>query len=289
MNPLPSNIRELADFFKKNLLGLYESNEVESLFSIVFEHEFGIKPFQVRVNPGKKVTAKEVNEIIRIIEELKRYKPVQYITGKMEFYNTKIRVNPSVLIPRPETEELVQWIINECYSNQLLNILDIGTGSGCIAIALAKNLKNAKVEACDISGEALELAANNARENEVNIRFYKMDILTDLGKNRPFSYDIIVSNPPYVTESEKRHMNKNVLDYEPVQAIFVQDEDPLLFYEAIAEFGQRYLENEGHLFLEINEAFGTMTRDLLKDNGYTDIELKKDIHLKNRMIHARKR
>jgi len=220
-----------------------------------------------------------------IIMELKTGKPLQYVLGYTEFYGLRFVVNPATLIPRPETEELVEWILNSVDKTKSISILDIGTGSGCIPITLKKNLPHAHISAIDISHEALQTAKINAELNEVEIDFLEADILKDL---QPITHNLqlIVSNPPYVTPTDKTQMHVNVVDFEPHTALFVPQEDPLLFYKAIADFAITNLSTDGLLFLEINESYGQETIELLSSKGLKSIELKKDMSGRDRMIRA---
>ncbi|MEO8796210.1 MAG: peptide chain release factor N(5)-glutamine methyltransferase, partial [Daejeonella sp.] len=229
--------------------------------------------------------------LISILDELKTGKPLQYILGETEFYDLPFKVNPSVLIPRPETEELVDWIIKDLLSRKQTKpeILDIGTGSGCIPIALKKNIPEAKVSAIDISGAALETAIKNSVLNKVEVKFHLHDILnTESGFFNDSEFDIVVSNPPYVTLSEKNLMHQNVLEHEPHLALFVDDNDPLIFYKAITKFASAHLKKDGVLYLEINENLGGETVSLLKGFGFKNVELRKDLPGKDRMIRAEK-
>jgi release factor glutamine methyltransferase len=217
------------------------------------------------------------------VKDLKSNKPIQYILKHVDFLNTRIIVNETVLIPRPETEELVQHIINEEKGNKELRVLDIGTGSGCIAIALAKNLHNAEVVAIDSSETALKTASKNIFVNEVMVHFEQFDILEphigeDLGQ-----FDVIVSNPPYVMEADKNQMRENVLKYEPHDALFVTGNDPLSYYRAILYFAGEHLIEKGRLYLEINEKYGNEVADLLKKNEYR-AKLYQDVFEKNRFV-----
>ena len=227
----------------------------------------------------------EKQNIIRIVKRLQKGEPIQYILGVTEFYGLDFKVTSSVLIPRPETEELVEWILLE--TKQLNpHILDVGTGSGCIAITLSKKMKYATVDALDVSAEALEVAKENAKANNVSIKFSKIDVLAhqDLDKR----FDIIVSNPPYILESEKKVMSKNVLDFEPHQALFVLNHDALIFYDRIADIAVKQLNKKGVLYFEINQAYGKEIVQLLQEKNFKDIELKKDISGNYRMIRAMK-
>ena len=212
---------------------------------------------------------------------MRHFEPIQYILGETEFYGLPFKVTPATLIPRPETEELVDWIIANCNKNPK-TLLDIGTGSGCIAIALAKNLPAVKVSAMDISEEALKVASENAIYNKVTVNFSKKDILGT--STLPQKYDVIISNPPYVRNSEKEMMQKNVLDFEPASALFVEDDNPLLFYSKIAKLAKNYLNPNGFLFFEINEYLSKEVIQLLERESFSEIELKQDFFGKDRMI-----
>jgi release factor glutamine methyltransferase len=228
---------------------------------------------------------------------LKKEKPIQYILGETEFYGLPFLVNVNTLIPRPETEELVEWIIkstNYEIQSTKLRILDIGTGSGCIAISLAKNIPNAEVSAIDVSEKALATAKKNAEINKIVVNFINVDILkiNDLAElptsnfQLPTQFDIIVSNPPYVRNLEKAEIKPNVLEYEPHLALFVEDTDALLFYRKIANLAKENLSENGQLFFEINQYLGKETVELLEDLGFKNIELKKDIYGNDRMIRS---
>ncbi|MCD8185283.1 MAG: peptide chain release factor N(5)-glutamine methyltransferase, partial [Rikenellaceae bacterium] len=223
--------------------------------------------------------------ISQAVEQLLHHRPLQYILGETEFYGLPFYVNEKVLIPRPETEELVQWIIHD-YKGTSPRILDIGTGNGAIAVSLAKNLPEASVFAVDISSGALETARENARLNQVNVQFTQADILQEHPEG---IFDVIVSNPPYVRKTEKSLMRRNVLDHEPDIALFVPDDDPLLFYRRIAELAKSRLNDNGTLYFEINEAFGPQIQELLSALGYTEIEIRSDIFGKDRMAKGTKR
>ncbi|MEF8811883.1 MAG: peptide chain release factor N(5)-glutamine methyltransferase, partial [Bacteroidales bacterium] len=220
-----------------------------------------------------------------ITKQLKKQKPIQQILGETEFYNITLKIEPHILIPRQETEELVDWVLKDVASEKK-NILDIGTGSGCIAIALAKNLPGSIVTAVDYKPEILDAAKENALLNGVHIRFILADILQD--DLPPGQYDLIVSNPPYVRNSEKKFMSQNVLNYEPSEALFVEDEDPLIFYRKIIHLAGKHLVDNGFLYFEINEYLGEETVRLLEKHGFNEICLKKDLNNKNRMIKAQK-
>jgi release factor glutamine methyltransferase len=230
------------------------------------------------------LSTKIIHEIDHIISELKLNKPIQYIVGRTEFYNLNFYITAGVLIPRPETEELVNLIINE-NNKGFFKILDIGTGSGCIAISLAKNLPGSVIYATDISDEALSLTRKNCKLNNIDIQLFQHDILID---NSPLdeAFDIITSNPPYVRECEKKYMQPNVLEYEPHRALFVPDNDYLLFYRKISDFSVSHLNHNGKIYFEINESFGNEVALLLEEKGFSEISIKKDINNKDRMVRA---
>jgi release factor glutamine methyltransferase len=277
-------LKSLRTFFNDELIGYYPDTEIESFFNLLSEDILNLKRIAISQNLYAVVSGKKYERFQKAIAKLKNYEPIQYILGNTEFYGIIFEVNPSVLIPRPETEELVSWIIDNCKDSQDISVLDIGTGSGCIAISLAKNLKHAKVYALDVSEDALKLAKLNADKNEVDIEFIEADILDcDLGN---IKFDVIVSNPPYVRELEKEAMSANVLNHEPPLALFVKDDDALLFYRKIAEISENILKPNGQLYLEINESLGEPTKELLANNSFNNIELKMDIFEKDRMIKA---
>lgn len=280
-------LKSLRTFFNDELIGYYPDTEIESFFNLLSEDILNLKRIAISQNLYAVVSGKKYERFQKAIAKLKNYEPIQYILGNTEFYGLIFEVNPSVLIPRPETEELVSWIIDDCKDRQDICVLDIGTGSGCIAISLAKNLKHAKVYALDVSEDALKLAKLNATKNEVDIEFIEADILDcDLGN---IKFDVIVSNPPYVRELEKEAMSANVLNHEPHLALFVKNDDALLFYRKIAEISENILKPNGQLYFEINESLGEPTKELLANNSFNNIELKLDIFEKDRMIKAIKR
>lgn len=285
-------LKSLRTYFKNALLGYYPDTEIDSFFHLLSEHILRMKRVDISQNLYAVVSGKKYDKFQKAIDKLKNYEPIQYIIGETEFYGLKFRVNPSVLIPRPETEELVDWIIKDVPSSAVdksLKILDIGTGSGCIAISLAKNLPDVKVFALDVSEKALKMAKENAIKNNVEVEFIQEDILNPTNWNMIFKdleFDVIVSNPPYVRELEKETMSANVLDHEPHLALFVKDDDALLFYRKITELANRILKLEGSLYFEINESLGERTKKLLVNYSFGSIELKKDIFHKDRMIKA---
>ena len=269
---------------KSELEGLYPETEIRSFSLLMIEKVTGFSRTEIIVNKNTLFSDKQYHEIESFIEKLKNFVPIQYILGETEFYGLPFNVNESVLIPRPETEELVDWIRTENDRSASLNILDIGTGSGCIAISLKHEFPKSVVDAFDISDEALGTAQSNAIRNNLEVNFSKVDILN--APDFETKWDIIVSNPPYVLENEKAEIQPNVLDNEPHLALFVPDNDPLLFYRSIAKFALKQLKPGGKLYFEINRQYGKATMDLLVESGFTDIELRKDISGNDRMVKA---
>jgi len=271
---------------RKELAGIYAKGEIESLVFLIFEKLKGYSRTQFLLANEEKLSDDDIIEIGKIIARLKNHEPIQYILGMTEFYGLPFYAVPGVLIPRPETEELVQWIIQE---NRHTNptILDIGTGTGCIVISLRKNIPQSTVLACDISPVCIETARRNSQLNTSEISVFEYDILNGIPEVKFPDLDVIVSNPPYIRETEKSLMEKNVLGYEPELALFVADEKPLIFYERIADFARIHLKNQGWLYFEINEAFGQECCEMLQKKGYSEIVLKMDINGKDRMIGCR--
>ena len=273
--------------FFSGLAETYPKTEIQSFFNILVEFRLKLSRIDVALNSDYEINTLDLNFLQKALIDLKKHKPIQYITGETEFYNLPFKVNEHVLIPRPETEELVDWIVADSKletQHSKLNMLDIGTGSGCIPISLAKNLPNTKVSAIDISLEALKTAEINAQLNNVDIHFIEKNILNTNSLSEV--YDVIISNPPYVRELEKDEMQKNVLDNEPHLALFVENNNPLLFYDKIADLAKSHLTKNGHLYLEINQYLGKETADLLNAKGFKNIELRKDIFGSDRMIKA---
>ena len=268
---------------RKELTGIYPKEEIESLIFLIFEKLKGYTRTQFLLAREEILTSEEQSFLDQIVSRLKNHEPIQYILGETEFYGLQFYTVPGVLIPRPETEELVQWIIQENKNNSPA-ILDIGTGTGCIAISLRKNLLQSMVLACDISAVCIRTARRNAELNAVEISVFEYDILSNSNEINFPKLDIIVSNPPYVRETEKLQMGKNVLEYEPELALFVSDDDPLIFYNRIAAFAQDNLKNGGRLYFEINEAFGPECSKMLQEKGFSDVKLKKDLSGKVRML-----
>lgn len=280
------NLAELSVTYQQKLQKLYDEEEIQSLFLLVVNHLLGYGKGRYIIEKQTPLGEAIYLKFEEILLLLSNGIPVQYVIGEIEFYGLPFKVNSSVLIPRPETEELVDWILNDQeISRESGNVIDIGTGSGCIAISLKKYLSQAYVFAMDISKEALETAKGNASLNQVEVAFMHDDILQPL--NTDFAkFDIIVSNPPYITEDEKLEMHQNVLAHEPHTALFVSNEKPLVFYEAIADFAKKYLCDNGKLFFEINEYLGKQTVEMLAAKGFSNILLRKDMQGKDRMIKA---
>ncbi|GGD97325.1 peptide chain release factor N(5)-glutamine methyltransferase [Planktosalinus lacus] len=279
-------LKEYRSLFKSKLETLYPEEEIGSFFYLLTEKFLKLKRVEVVLELQRKLTSDETFLFENALQQLEKEVPIQYIIGETEFFGLIFQVNPSVLIPRTETEDLVDWIIRDCADDipEPSKILDIGTGSGCIAISLAKHLPDAEVTAMDISLSALETAKANATQNDVDVIFLEQDILSlNEFKSR---FDIIVSNPPYVRDSEKQLMHTNVLSYEPHNALFVSDKNPLLFYKKIAEISLKSLNQKGKLYFEINEAFGEEVTAMLEDIGFKNILLNKDLFGKDRMISA---
>ena len=277
-------IKTYKTVFQQELSSRYDAMEIESFFFLILEQFRNLKRIDLALQPDLEFSEAEILLWNGVIEQLKQELPIQYILGKTNFYGLEFLVNPNVLIPRPETEELVDWIIKTNSNGNLstINILDIGTGSGCIAISLAKNISEAHVFALDISEKALATAKENAKKNQVAVTFIQKNILTTTDLEMEF--DIIVSNPPYVRNLEKTEIKNNVLANEPHLALFVEDNDALLFYRKIAELAIKNLSPEGKLFFEINQYLGKETVELLSDLGFQNIELRQDIYGNDRMI-----
>jgi release factor glutamine methyltransferase len=279
-------LKDIQNKFHQELDALYANEEVDSFFYMLIESFYNVTRLKLAMDSEYSIDSED--KILDALKLLKSQKPIQYILGETEFYGLPFKVNEHTLIPRPETEELVEWILKHQSIEDKINILDIGTGSGCIAISLAKHLPQAKVYALDISKEALKIAKQNADLNEVAVTFLEADILKPkVNWNLEFKsleFDIIVSNPPYIREQEKELMKPNVLENEPHLALFVNDENPLIFYQTITQFAIKNLRKNGMLLFEINEYLGNDMIQLLNQNNFKNIELKQDIFKKDRMI-----
>jgi len=280
-------IHQITIELHRKLTGLYPETEIESFARILFRHYFDLTPTQAHLSHDRELPAEIEKQIREAIDELKKYRPIQYILGETEFYGLHFELTSDVLIPRPETEELVDWIVQTYDRNAELTMIDIGAGSGCIAVALSVNFPNANMWAVDVSEAALAVAQRNARKNRVKVNFLIKDVLKDGQMGfEPASLDAIVSNPPYIAPSEKNQLLASVLDYEPHCALFTPENNPFIFYERIAAFGLKCLKNKGKIFFEINEAFPEKVKDILQQNHYSDITVRKDINGKYRMISA---
>ena len=278
-------IRNYRNQFIETLTPIYDATEAESFFYLILENRLQMKRSDLALHPEIELSASQLQDYNDILKKLEQQIPIQYILGTTSFYGLEFEVNDNVLIPRPETEELVSWILSNHDASSHLKILDIGTGSGCIAIALAKNLPNAQVFAIDVSEKALATARNNAKSNAVNVSFIEKDILNTHILEQPF--DVIVSNPPYVRNLEKVAIKQNVLEHEPHLALFVEDQDALIFYRKIADLAKNHLNLGGQLYFEINQYLGKEMTDLLQEKGFSAVELRKDIYENDRMIFAK--
>lgn len=269
------------------LQGMYDKEEIHSFFYLLCDSFLNYRRFDVSMNHDRLLSKPTMARFDSALARLQAREPIQYILGCTEFYGLPFQVNKHTLIPRPETEELVDWILSH-FQNQdaVLDILDIGTGSGCIAVALAKNLPRASISALDISHKAIALAKENAINNQVSVSFSDQDILDT--KSLEKKYDVIVSNPPYVRQQEKKAMHTNVLAYEPSNALFVSNEDPLLFYRKIAQLAKVSLKANGWLYFEINEYLSLEMESLLGETGFMNIEIKNDFRAVPRMIKCQK-
>jgi len=286
------NIGALEEHYKLELAPLYESDEAKTLFSLAAEQVLAMSPSRLMMKKDAAVSFINMQKLLSILNDLQIGKPIQHILEEAHFYGLVFKVNENVLIPRPETEELVEWIISVCgtqfsvdsfESPKKLSILDIGTGSGCIPITLKKHLPNTQIATLDVSADAIAVAKQNAKQIGVEINFITADILTFQSEKK---FDIIVSNPPYIRDLEKIEMHNNVLLHEPHLALFVSNENPLVFYKAIAEFAKTNLKPNGQLFFEINEYLGKETVDMLDGKGFKNIELRNDMQGKDRMVRA---
>ena len=277
MHPIVHEIRDA-------LSGIYPPSEALSLAKMLLVEVFDFSTLELYGGKDKEISGKRRDVLDEMIRRLKKNEPIQYIIGVESFCGLTFEVNPSVLIPRPETQELVGWIAGDCEGRGACRILDIGTGSGCIPVSLAHRLPKAEVESWDISEDALQVARRNAERNGVEVLFLQKAVLK--ASRDEARYDVIVSNPPYIAEKEKVDMEANVLDWEPSIALFVPDEDPLLFYRTIAQLGFSMLKEGGALYFEINRAYGQETIQMLEAMGYKEIELRKDSWGNDRMMKA---
>lgn len=278
---------ELQALMENELEDIYPEEEAKAIVRGLILHKTGKTAAESILEKDRELTESEILFFQQSLKRLKNHEPLQYITGLAHFYGLEFDVDPSVLIPRPETEELLDWIIKDhAKAGSHMKILDIGTGSGCIAIALKKNFPEAEVRAIDISGEAIMLASENAERLKTPIIFEEMDILDPNSHARLPEFNIIVSNPPYVTPSDRKKMQKNVTKHEPPLALFVEEKDPLIFYREIIVFSMEHLVNGGHLYFECNESNAFEVVELLKKRGFKDIELRQDMRGKERMVRG---
>ena len=278
-------ITDLYRSFLKDLSTLYSNEEASVITSLIFEHFMGIDRAAIIKEPGRLVDEKIIPAINASLEELLAHKPVQYITGEAWFYKIKLKVSPAVLIPRPETEELAELVIHEIKNRPFCKIIDIGTGSGCLAIAIKKEVPSSLLTALDSSGKALDIAKENAAKQFTKIHFIDLDFLDEKSYSRLEKYHVIVSNPPYIPLDEKQTMSENVTGYEPHEALFVNSGQPLLFYEKIVDFAKDHLLEKGMVFLETHEDFADAVGKLFDENLYKTV-VKKDLSGKQRMVVA---
>lgn len=282
----------LSDLFsslKKKLTRLYPENEAVSISYLVIEHFCRYSKTDLVLKKEERIENESSEKVFSALKRLMTNEPVQYVLEETSFYGYRFKVTPDVLIPRPETEELVEWILKQSFHSREINIIDIGTGSGCIAVSLKKSLPSSDMFATDISEKALNIAKENASNNNASIDFFRDDIFSTKLKNLRINFDIIVSNPPYVLLSEKDTMLSNVSSFEPHSALFVDDADPLLFYRHIASFAMETLKTNGWLFFEFNESMGEKMRQLLESLRFDSIEIRKDINGTDRMVKAQKK
>lgn len=276
-------LKEAIEQLRSGLAGVADSHEVQAMIRVICEDVFNYDPVDVALRQESVLPDFAQQRITDLIHRLQRHEPLQYIVGNARFHGHKFKVTPAVLIPRPETEQLVDLIVDENKESDL-RVLDMGTGSGCIAISLARALKFAQVDALDVSRDALAVARVNAEALQVKVRFFESDMLAP---QPAATYDIIVSNPPYICWSERESMERNVKDYEPGQALFVPDNDPLLFYKAIVPYAKQSLERGGRLYLEINQRFGAEVKRLLDEHGFDEVRIIDDSYGKVRFAAAR--
>ncbi len=278
MHPIFTYIKQRLQDFQ------YPAEEITPLAKEMLVSVFGFTASRLYAGKDNDFSSKEREQLEDILDRLSRHEPIQYIVGEVCFGGMSFKVTPGVLIPRPETAELIEWVVSDMKDETSFSVLDIGTGSGCIPVSLAARLPQAVVHAWDISEEALQVAAENARINHVSVQYRHQDVFQPCPADKHFR--VIVSNPPYIAEKEKQEMEANVLQWEPGLALFVPDEDPLRFYRRIAEVGQALLEPDGSLYFEINRNYGPETVSLLRQMGYVAVELRKDIFGNDRMVKA---
>ena len=273
------------------LAGIYYHRDSHNISALVFEHVTGLNRLDRLIRKNEELSLEKINALDKYTSELLSHKPIQYVLQEARFYGLRLYVDENVLIPRPETEELVDWIVKDHSVENIeatqIKVLDIGTGSGCIALGLKKKLDRALVQGIDISEAALNVARLNAKNNHLKVGFSKCNFLDHAERNNLGEYDIIVSNPPYIPVSDKESMQKNVLDFEPHIALFVDNDRPLIFYEAVADFSREHLKKGGIIYFELHESLGNQVAQLYKTKGYFDIELRMDMQGKVRMMRIR--
>lgn len=280
-------MQQTIQYIKDSLSGIYLADELEVIAYQLMSEVTGLTRTAILINKNTKISETHAQLIKRFVNELKNFKPLQYVVGKTEFFGLPFKVNEYTLIPRPETEELVEWIIDDYNAKVFpVTILDIGTGSGCIPVSLKKHLALARVDGCDISPDALKVAAENAQINQLDVNFFEIDILSSPVMEQ--KWDVIVSNPPYIPMSDMSEMYANVLQYEPHVALFVADENPLIFYRAIALFALKHLQHEGSLYFEIHYKYGAEVLEMLRNSGFVNVQLRKDLSGNDRMVKAQK-
>ena len=277
----------LREKYIAELSAIYTDEEARQFLNMLIHHFFGFSRAELALNPSIRISESEILSLHFAVKDLKKHKPIQYITGTSEFSGFNFQVNESVLIPRPETEELVQLIVS-AEKQESLRLLDIGTGSGCIAISLEKKLGNPSISAVDIDANALKLASTNAVQNNTEINFFQVNMLDENAWKKLGVYDVIVSNPPYVTVDDKKEMAENVLNFEPHLALFVPENDELIFYRKICAFSQKHLAKGGRIYFEINENKGCKIEKLLKESGFQQVKLHQDFRGKTRFSSATK-
>lgn len=294
---------EAEQYIKDQLKEIYDEQEAGNIASLAIEHITGLSKTERVSKKQEQLSSSQLNHLQESLQRLKQHEPIQYVMNKAWFYGIELYVDKSVLIPRPETEELVQWIVDDVKASgkdvfvrkptesdetTQFKILDIGTGSGCIPLALKKTMPKAEVWGCDISEEALNVARRNGSALDIRVDFQGLNFLDELQQKLLPTVDVIVSNPPYIPLKDKEQMNANVVDHEPHTALFVPDNDPLIFYKALTAFGRKRLYENGTIYMEIHEEIGNDVVNLFKENGYTKVEIRKDMQGKNRMIRATK-
>lgn len=283
-------ISELYRDFTASLTSIYGEREADNITDWVFESVAGLTRMKRSLDKNLKAPGSLVRTLSEKKAQLIQHKPVQYVLGEVFFYKMKLSINENALIPRPETEELVDWVLADCKEKKLqeIDILDIGTGSGCIPIAIKKNLPSANISALDLSAGAISLAKENARLQNTNVKFTQLDFLKKSGWSKLENYDLVISNPPYIPLSEKDSLDKNITDHEPHLALFVPDNDPFIFYKKIAEFAQGHLKTGGAVFLEMHQAYAAGVKNIFEENNFSEIVMKKDFYGNDRMLLARK-